>query len=662
MSGFFWKILAVAFLGAYLAVFLPDSRQTSAAPRLANYYLGILPSDADSLAKLAKMDVLIVSPDQLASREAAVNDLKTANPDMIILAYVPSQSYNTLYWRNDPVFRNLTGIQENWWLRDSRGGRISAWPGLLNTNMDYGWSEYLIDFINQYIVPLPNLDGIFFDMVGDGISGVNGGDIDLDGDGARDDARAADAAWLERTKYLLERARARLPLRYLVINGSSNDALQGSVNGRMYETFSTPWEAGGSWSAIMTKMEKNKPLNRQPELYIFNANTRNTGNRQDYRNMRFGLASSLLSDNIYFSFDYGDESHHQVWWYDEYDANLGEPVGPAVSQGGRPRFQADVWRRDYAGGLALVNATSEAREVDLGGEYEKIIGVQDTAVNDGAIAERVSLPAQDGLIMFKTAQTLNDAFFSNGSFARFFRAGGARARNGFFTFEDGLAGGAKIFNGDLNGDGAREKIVAAGPRLRIFNAEGKLWFDDYPYGGDYRGELNIAVGRLAGGEMEIVVAPSVGGAVFLYNFHGGLIKEDIYPLGAKYRGGFSVAIGNVDGGETGEIVFGTGRGRASEVIVYDGALAKIKKRFYPFDRRPAGGVSVAVGDFKGAGSEQIAVTGASGSRSTVRLFTAAGRKLDEFTVRGFFGSQSVALAAADVTGDGRREIVVITGN
>lgn len=662
MPRFIWKILVIGFLGVYLASLLPG-RPTFAAPRLANYYLGVLPTDSDSLAKLAKTDVLIVSPDQLISQEAVVSNLKTANPSMVILAYVPSQSYNTFYWKNDLIFRNMDGIQENWWLRDSTGNKISAWAGLLNTNMDHGWSEYLVNFINQYISTLPNVDGIFFDMVGDSISGTNNGDIDLNGDGVKDDPRVMNAVWLERTKYLLEYARAHVPLRYLVINGSSNDALQGSISGRMYETFPTPWEAGGSWSALMTKMEKNKALNKQPELYIFNANTRNTGNREDYRAMRFGLTSSLLTDNVYFGFDYGDTSHHQVWWYDEYDANLGDPTGLAESASNQPRFQTDVWRRDYANGLAIVNATAQDRDVDLGGEYEKIIGTQDKTVNNGAIVDRVHLPAKDGLIMFKTARSLNDTIFVNGSFARFLKADGTRARNGFFTFEDGIAGGVKIYNGDLNGDGVREKIIALGPHFQIFNAQGQLWFDDYPYGGDYQGELNISVGHLAGSnEMNILVAPTIGGKLLLYDFHGGLLKDEVYPLGRKYQGGFSVAIGNIDGGEAGEAIVGTGRGRASEVMVYDSGLNKIKKRFYPFDLRPLSGVSVAVGDFKGIGSEQIAVTGAVGSKSVVRLFTGVGRRLSEFAVHGFFGNQAVALGATDVTGDGRKEIVVITKN
>lgn len=657
-----WKMLAILFVGVYLAVASARSAVV-AAPHLANYYLGVLPTDADSLAKLAKTDVLIVSPDQLISKEVIVNNLKTINPDMIVLAYVPSQSHNTRYWGNDPIYRHLDSIQENWWLRDSAGNVVSDWPGLLNTNMEHGWSEYLVGFINEYISNLPNVDGIFFDIVGDSISGANRGDIDLNGDGVRDSASVMNAAWLERTKYLLDYARANILLRYLVINGSSNDALQGSVNGRMYETFPTPWEAGGSWSAIMTKMEKNKALNREPDLYIFNANTHNTGNREDYRNMRFGLTSSLLTDNVYSSFDYGDTSHNQVWWYDEYDANLGDPVASAQSQNNLPKFQTDVWRRDYTNGLAIVNATDRAQSVDLGGEYEKIIGNQDPAVNDGSIVDHVKLGAKDGLIMFKTFQSVNDAVFTNGSFVRFFKSDGTRARNGFFTFESGVAGGAKVYNGDLDGDGVREKIIATGPLIQIFNARGQLWFSDHPYGGDYKGELRLAVGRLNGDrEMQIIVAPSIGGNLFLYDFHGGLLKENIYPLGKKYQGGFSVAIGNVDGGGTSEAIIGTGRGRVSEVFIYDNTMSKIKKRFYPFDRRILQGISVAAGDFKGNGTEQIAVTSAVGTRSVIRLFTGASRKISEFSVGGFFGSQAVTLGAVDVSGSGRKELVVETKN
>jgi len=91
---------------------------------------------------------------------------------------------------------------------------------------------------------------------------------------------------------------------------------------------------------------------------------------------------------------------------------------------GRPRPQAvlrtvfmnDVWRRDYAHGVAMVNVTSQSQTVDLGGEYEKITGKQDPDVNDGSIVNSVTLGAKDGLIMLKTFQTTDNLVFQTATF------------------------------------------------------------------------------------------------------------------------------------------------------------------------------------------------------------------------------------------------------
>src|SRR5207244_2290954 len=51
-----------------------------------------------------------------------------------------------------------------------------------------------------------------------------------------------------------------------------------------------------------------------------------------YPNMRFGLAAALMNDG-FSVYDFGDTSASTNWWYDEYDFNLGEPMGPAVRVG-----------------------------------------------------------------------------------------------------------------------------------------------------------------------------------------------------------------------------------------------------------------------------------------------------------------------------------------
>lgn len=68
------------------------------------------------------------------------------------------------------------------------------------------------------------------------------------------------------------------------------------------------------------------------------------------------------------------------------------------------RLQAgsrQVWRRDYEGGISLVNATAASQTVDLGGTYQKINGTQDRSVNDGTLVTSVTLAPHDGVILLR---------------------------------------------------------------------------------------------------------------------------------------------------------------------------------------------------------------------------------------------------------------------
>ena len=68
------------------------------------------------------------------------------------------------------------------------------------------------------------------------------------------------------------------------------------------------------------------------------------------------------------------------------------------------RLQAggrDVWRRDYAGGVALVNATASEQTIPLGGTFRKIAGTQAPDVNDGSLVTEVTLPFHDGIVLLR---------------------------------------------------------------------------------------------------------------------------------------------------------------------------------------------------------------------------------------------------------------------
>ena len=61
----------------------------------------------------------------------------------------------------------------------------------------------------------------------------------------------------------------------------------------------------------------------------------------------------------------------------------------------------DLWRRDYQAGIVLVNATQQAADIDLVGQYRKIRGNQAPLVNDGSLVTRIHLPPQDGILLLR---------------------------------------------------------------------------------------------------------------------------------------------------------------------------------------------------------------------------------------------------------------------
>jgi|WetSurMetagenome_2_1015567.scaffolds.fasta_scaffold16803_3 hypothetical protein len=650
----FYRAAASVSIAIFLCAFLLLDRAGS-APLLANYYLGTLPTDTDSIRKLAKNDLLILSPEQAIVRKGVTDEIRRLHPDIIMLAYVPSDSYNA-NWQKYPesaLWGDLF-VSDKWWLRDSRGNIVSDWPGLKSTNMSQEWTDYLVDYVKKKILPQGVWDGIFLDRVNDGISGTNGGDIDLNRDGQRDDPAWANNEWVSRINYMLTKLNG-LQVKYLIINGSSIPSMQQYVNGRMYENYPTPWEKGGSWSGLMSGLEKNRTANRSPKMYVFNANTGNTGKSDNYRRMRFGLTSSLLLNNVYFSFDHGTESHAQIWTYDEYDVNLGDAIGSARSVSGYENYKEDVWRRDYANGLTIVNATAQSQEVDLGGEYEKITGQQDPAVNDGSIMSKVTLGARDGLVMLKTFQTIDNVVFANGNFLQFYGLGGNRARNGFFAYEEDAPGGAKIFKGDLDGDATMEKVVLAGNRMQIFNSRGDLWYKDYPLGANYTGEVRIAIGKLGREKQDsIIITGSKGGKAVLLTYYGAVIKDSLYPLGNQYKSGFYPAIGNLGSG--GEIILSALQNQKAKLIFYNANTGKVTKTNVLASSKS---VAIAAGDVNGDKTDEIITGQNSGRTNLIKILDKNNKTISSFQTASGFSGAGVNVAAADVNFDGVDEIVVM---
>lgn len=619
-------------------------------PRIANYFLNwnMVLSEA---SELAKWDVVILDIEIQERHLDLIKKIRQINPDVILLAYITPQEIEQKALSSESSFRKkfASNLKEDWYLKNTKNEKLSWWSGtyLLNiANKDY--SNFLINYLKNNVLSSGVWDGIFYDNAWDNITWFAGQDIDYNLDGKID--TGLDQKWREGMQFLYNETNRLTNNKYLIVGNNANVVYKNELDGLMFENFNQL-----SWSQVMN----NYKILRNNSLNIVNNNTKNTG-KINYKDFRFGLVSTLM-ENAYYSYDFGDEDHGQNWWYDEYDANLGEALGDAYSEKKLSTYVADIWRRDFTNGLVLLNSANEIKTVRLGGEYEKINGVQDRKINDGSIVSEVDIFGQDGLILLKTFEGLEDVIFKNGSFVRFIRPDTTRVRNGFFVFEESYKGGYLVAKMDLDGNNKRELLVASNNKIQIWRDDGQLLMKVYPYGANYSGDIKIAVGDLNGDLLkEIYVAPGLGYKlpIKIYTRHGRLMRKDFYPFGEDYIGGYSLAVGLVEKkvlSKRQELFIGTN----SWVNIFNYNLEKINS-FRAFENTYYGGVNIDVGDIDGDGVEDIVVAKAS-DEPIVKVFDMQGN-VKYGPIRAYSGlvSEGIDVKLQDVDFDGKEDVLVFS--
>lgn len=664
----FWPAYLIAL--AILPFPVSAASVKSVYPRLANYFLRWEITDSEAV-ELAKWDLLIVDMEAQENSRRELLKIRQLNPDIIILAYLTSQeildgsdNYNNAYLRQELA----AGISDGWWLRDSSGRKVSNWPYTAMLNLSDGadpdgtgkrFNDYLPEFVADTLQASGLWDGVFYDNAWGDVSWVNSPDLDLDNDGRAEAAAEADRLWAIGYKKMLAKTRQLTGPEFIIIgNGRVYDGYQGLLNGMMLESFPSSWENGGTWAGSMETYLKLPAINANPSLPVINIYDKNQAN---YRHVRFGLASTLMGVG-YFSYDYDVSNHGQTWWYDEYGVNL----GPAVSQpynllapANPSVLQSGLWRRDFRNGVAIVNSTVKRQTYVLQKEeLERLTGTQDTKINNGQMVNYLALDPQDGLILLKKNAEITNAAFSNGYFYRVFDLSGRQTRNGFFAYSGAYPGNSEVILASGSQDDSTAVSVSASKGWVSLYRDGRAIASFPPYTKAYNQALNIAAQIDDGYFNKVVTGASVGGGPQVRVFTPvGKAEASWFAYDKNLRGGVNVALADTDGDGRLEVITGPGPGSEPVVKVFS-LTGELRASFQTYADKFRGGVNVAAGDLDGDGRAEIVTAPASGGGAHIMIFDGQGRKKAawfayESSYRGGF-----RLSLSDMDYDGQPEVLV----
>lgn len=278
------------------------------------------------------------------------------------------------------------------------------------------------------------------------------------------------------------------------------------------------------------------------------------------------------------------------------------------------------------------------------------------------------VPVVNGLVQFAPNQlTQTISVTVNGD-----TLGEARER---FVVSLSNAVNAGIEDGDAVGvirdDDHHLLVTGAGNSslVRVFNAtNGRLTDSFDAFGPGFRGGVRVATGDVNGdGVNDIIAGAGLAGGARVRVFDGVTLQPfpgvlgNLEAFGQFYRGGVHVAAGDVNGDGLADVIVAPSAGASGEVRIFDGADGSELSRFGAFGRG-IGGLRVAAGDVNGDGRAEVIVGAGIGSH--VRIFDVLAQTSDPISDFRAFGKSfhgGVYVAAGDVNGDGLDDVIAGAG-
>ena len=204
-----------------------------------------------------------------------------------------------------------------------------------------------------------------------------------------------------------------------------------------------------------------------------------------------------------------------------------------------------------------------------------------------------------------------------------------------------------------------------GGLVSFFNANGTPRQTFAPYGTGYQGAITVAQGDVNGdGVADLVTGTGAGVAPHVLVLDGNTLAviSSFYAYAEQFLGGVRVAAGDVDGNGKAEVVTGTGPGSAPNVCVFNGTTGATQQSFYAYAPEYLGGINVAAGDVTGDGKADIITGSGVGVSPHVVVFDSATAQ----AIYSFYAylpqfKGGVNVGAGDVDGDSKADILTGAG-
>jgi hypothetical protein len=247
-----------------------------------------------------------------------------------------------------------------------------------------------------------------------------------------------------------------------------------------------------------------------------------------------------------------------------------------------------------------------------------------------------------------------------------FATGGEKYR--LTAFENNFTGGVVAATGDINGDGVDDIVVAAGPgggpRVRVFDGvTGQVVRDYFAYASNFAGGVWLAMGDFNNdGRSDIVTGAGDGGGAHIRIWDGatGNIFREFFSFDNTLGSGTRVATGDMNGDGRVDLLTATGAGSASQVAVYDGVTFQQLSLYSPYGNF-TGGVNIAAADVDGDGRADIITGAGTGGGPRIRVANLGGNTIFDFFAAEQTFSGGMRVASKDINGDGRADIIVGAG-